>query len=199
MCVRIDKVLPLKGKTVTQILESDLRGLEKLVVLPTDDLFHGMMDYVESTTNAYLAKHLDLNVLAKANANECGICELEELTKAQRVLNSLLADLPEQLFSSVQAVMKEKLKNFWQQFNKDELFKPTGKQTLEQLENFGQPTQVQFLVRMQIQRHAGVCACALDQLKLLKRELMNGTRKDRIVAWWLGEIDKSVLQFLNER
>jgi hypothetical protein len=42
----------------------------------------------------------------------------------------------------------------------------------------------------------GICESGLDQLQLQKRDLMNGVRKENIVAWWLDEIDKSVNDFL---
>ena len=195
--VRLDTVYPLKPSTIQRIQERTVYELEKLVQLPTDILFQNFMRIVEKRTHDYFMDviNIDMNVIRKANNNLCSISELQYLKDAQKKLRSLCEDPPSTLFTDLELLLKEKISELQKQENLSGTFIPTKKKHLRQLQDF----QISQLVMMHVHRYVGICESGLDQLKLQKRELMSGERKDKITAWWLHEIDKEVLGFLETK
>ena len=193
--IRIDKVFPLKGMVQQKVADYDVNDLEKLIQLSTDTLYHEEMANVQNRLNEYLiAINIDMDVIKKANNNECSISELKQLKLAQKELEDLKQNPPLDLINELQNALQAKVSNIIAKQDQIHLFKPFRKKTIEQLSSF----HVRELVNMNVTRHIGVCYSGLDQLKLQKRELMNGVRKENLVSWWLDEIDKNTMTFLTD-
>lgn len=191
--VTIDNVFPLPSDIRTKVLEDSLLELEKLVQLPTDEYFHEVMLLAESAVRTYLQENgVDRTAMQRANDNACSIAELASLKKAQVFLQKAVAEPPADLIASLQSIIEQKSKKFYSNISADDFFQATYMIRMKQLKQF----QIQALVKMNLHRCMGMCDNGLDQLKLQKRELMNGVRKDKIVSWWLDEIDKAVLDFI---
>lgn len=191
----IDNVFPLPPDLKKKVFEDSLLELEKLVQLPTDEYFHEVMLLAESAVRNYLDENgINRKAMQRANDNACSIAELASLKKAQDFLQQALASPPAELISSLQAIIDEKSKKFYSNISADDFFQATYMMRMKQLKQF----QIQALVKMNLHRCLGMCDSGLGQLKLQKRELMNGVRKDKIVSWWLDEIDKAVLDFIVE-
>ena len=194
--IGIKSIFPLRKQTLQAIQLASIEDLEKYVQLPTDVIFQELMASVETITYEYFKSiSVDMNVIYKANINICSISELNKLKVASEKLQELTINPPFNLFVNLQNLLKHKLEEFQMNMetNQIQLFKPTLQKSLYQLQNF----QMNQLVMMHIHRYVGICQSGLDQLKLQKRELMNGHRKEKITEWWLHEIDVSVLNFLD--
>lgn len=190
--VNIDLVYPLKTPTIQKIDSKSPFEMEKLVNNISDPLFHTIMSTVESKTFQYFQNQLniDMDVIRKANQNQCSISELEKLTDAKQKLTNLklLNEPPADLLLSLNDFLQEKIS----EFDVNKLFKPTKEKQMKQLKEF----QIPSLITMHLQRYIGICESGLDQLSLKKRELMSGARKEKISEWWLKEIDIEVITFL---
>lgn len=192
--IKLDDIYPLKPSVVKRITERSPLELEKLVQLPTDPLYQSIMRKVESETHGYFQKvlQIDMDVVRKANMNQCSISELQELTLAMQQLKKIANDPPSELFSTLDKTINNQIEEFLQSGENEKTFIPTKEKNLQQLKSF----RVTGLVMMHVQRYIGICESGLDQLKLQKRELMSGERKDKISEWWLHEIDVEVLAYL---
>ena len=191
--IRIENLFCLPDFIEAKINNYDNKELLRLVQLPTDTLYHEEMEKVETRLNDYFnSNEIDLQVIKRANNNECSISELNSLTKSKTKLQEIKENVPQKLVDELQIPLVFKVLNIIQNQDQLDLFKPMRKRTLDSLKSFN----IRDLITMYVSRYIGVCESALDQLTLQKRDLMNGRRKENLVSWWLDEIDNSVIQFL---
>mmetsp|Transcript_22552 Transcript_22552/g.28798 ORF Transcript_22552/g.28798 Transcript_22552/m.28798 type:complete len:969 (-) Transcript_22552:18-2924(-) len=195
LCLSIDHVWPLPGSVIKFIAEHLPKDYERLVSSPVDPLFSKVMKYnTNYVKNKISELGLDNESLIKANQNQCSILDLSLL---RDTLEKFLKLIPpsQEMLQEVQSVLSADVAEFTKDIERDMLFQPTADQTLQQIESL----DFEQLLSISLNSYKGVLQSALDHIALQKRDLLNGTRKNQLVEWWLQMIRNSVLKRLTEK
>src|SRR3990167_3868495 len=118
------------------------------------------------------------------------------------IAETIMNKIPNELLNEIEAYIKCKLDEFLKAANlpdknkvkiaeSKKLFLPTLEDRKKEFSNLG---EISILVN--IRQLKAICTCGLEELKLNRRELLSGNRKNNLIEWWLHEIDKRVEEFL---
>lgn len=119
----------------------------------------------------------------------------KELEKIVEVLKNLLHAIPTEFLESIQAIIEEKLYEVRMQIKKNRQFRLNLYKTLKQLNKLSHEN----LVRGNINRIIEICESSLLQLKNQRHEIIDGSTKEKLVCWWLNQIESSVQSFLESK
>ena len=121
--------------------------------------------------------------------------DLKELNLLINILKKLLQEIPQEFLESIEAIIEEKVYDVQTKIKTNRLFQPNLFKTLKQLNKL----QHENIVKANINRIIEICESAINHLKNLKMEIIDGTKKEKLVGWWLNEIDSSVQKFLESK
>lgn len=191
--VPLHRVYPLPLAVRKLIEGSAPASLEKLVQSPVDSLYSEMNKFSHRMAYQYMKDQaVDMTVLERSKRGQCSILDLAEIKKAEAVLQGAIPP-PRELTEHVNASLSEMSGKFMEQLDRADLFSLTCEKTIQQLDTFDHSA----FVTMELQRLRGDVQSAVDQLSLQKRDLVNGTRKNQLVEWWLVQIRQSVVSKLS--
>lgn len=123
------------------------------------------------------------------------MCSLQHFTKLRTILEILKKPIPKTVLQEVHAhtanLIQKVIKNA-ETSPRYELFQPSSKERMNQLKQFSS----EHVFLQEIKQYTGVCESALDNIEILKNNILNGTRKKQITSNWLRKIDNVVNNFL---
>ena len=190
--VATSRVFPLLGDMAVSA-QGGLSLMRGLVEDPTRELTMRLNSTIKNRTMAFLvAQHLDTSLLERIQKTEISIIDLPRLKEGQTILLSFLASPPEEFLRSVDEFAQGEVCSFIAGLGPRDLFHPTRDEQLRLL------CAVRWaeLPALRVQRLLSYHKEALTHLQLQKKELMNGTTKDRTTAWWLSLIRAECDKFL---
>lgn len=191
--VPLHRVYPLPSSVRKLIEGTAPASLEKLVQSPVDNLYSEMNKFSHRMAYQYMRDQaVDMTVLERSKRGQCSILDLAEIKKAERVLQGAIPP-PRELTELVNTSLSEMSAKFMEKLDRADLFSLTCEKTIKQLETFDHSA----FVTMELQRLRGDVQSAVDQLSLQKRDLVNGTRKNQLVEWWLVQIRQAVVAKLS--
>src|SRR3990167_10725971 len=190
--VTTDKVFTLPQSIKSYLHNNHFRKYEKLIQSPVDPIFNQLLKTASVITKNKLRElNINLKMISKANKNQCSFLDLSSMKSAYDLICTLNPP-PEDLLVPLRYLFEELKTNFSKHLDVTKLFQPTQEFILKQLESF----EVSSLLIMEIQRYKGILSSALDQINIQKRDLLNGTRKNDLVANWHGLIRQTVIRKL---
>ncbi|EGG17549.1 hypothetical protein DFA_08545 [Cavenderia fasciculata] len=190
--VGIEDILPLNKQTLEAL--RDLRMIEKLIYQPTETFFSQVLEESkQQTINYLLSLGVDINLLL--NTSSFTLFDLERLKITHSTLATLYNTPDHPFYKELEKEMTERIDAHVATVDQRFLFMPRYETTIADLRG----CQHIALARSKVKQFLGDCELVLDQLKIQKRNLMNGTMKEEMTEWWLKRIDSRVSDFLSER
>eukprot|EP01133_Synstelium_polycarpum_P004948 gene4948-5747_t len=191
--VGIEDVLPLNRSTAEAL--RDLSSIEKMIFQPTSKFFSQILEESkQQTINYMMSLGVDINFVTK-NAHTVTIFDLERLKPMQAILSQLDSNTDHVFYVELERQMSERIDAHIAALDSRLLFTPKYESTMTDLRG----THHMSLARNKVKQLLWDCHMMLDQLKIEKRKLMNGTFKEEITEWWLKRVDTRVADFLTER
>lgn len=174
----------------------DTYRMERLIEDPTKNLSRELNERIKKRTLSFLAQQgVDIEIIEKAVKLDVTIADLPTLQRTKANLLALHKTPPEAFLNEIDEYAKGEIKNFISNLGMRDIFIPTREKALQRLQSISWTD----LSRVRIQRNLGTCEQALQHLQLEKRELMNGTTKDKTTEWWLSLIKDECDKFLDKR
>eukprot|EP01132_Coremiostelium_polycephalum_P000791 gene791-983_t len=191
--VGIEDILPL-SRSIIEALK-DIKLIEKMIYQPSERFFSQTLEDSKQQTLSHLDSiGVNVNFVHEASQNAC-ILDLDVLKPMHQTLHSLYNQLDHQFYKDLDKYITEKIDNYLLQLDHRLLFMPRYEHTIQDLRGNHHIS----LSRSKIKQYLGDSEMALDRLKIEKRNLMNGTKKEEITEWWLKRIENRVNEFLGER
>jgi len=176
-------------------LISDINKMQRLVEDPTKSLSKDLSEKIKKRTLSYLAQQgVDIEIIEKAQKLDVTIADLPQIQKTKAILLGL-SKSSEAFLNETEEFARAEIRSFTSQLGLRDIFLPTRDKALQRLESITWSD----LPRVRLQRHMVSCEEALEHLQLEKRELMNGTTKDKTTEWWLSLIKDECDKFLERR
>ncbi|ELR23336.1 uncharacterized protein ACA1_069200 [Acanthamoeba castellanii str. Neff] len=179
-----------------KVLLLDVNKMERLVEDPTKSLSKDLNEKIKKRTLSFLAQQgVDIEIIERAQKLDVTIADLPQIQRTKVSLQSLFKGPDDPFLAEVEEFARAETKSFTSQLGLRDIFLPTRDRALQRLQSISWSE----LPRVRIQRHISSCEEALQHLQLEKRELMNGTTKDKTTEWWLSLIKDECDKFLERR
>lgn len=119
--------------------------------------------------------------------------DLPPLTKIHQTFENWKENPPNEFYEEIDEECSRLLAEF--EKKPGAIFQPTKEKALNDLRNM----QFSQLAKIRLNRFIGNCDTALGYLAIEKAQFINGTRKEKLTAWWLSKIDVATRGFLDEK
>ncbi|EFA81775.1 hypothetical protein PPL_05770 [Heterostelium album PN500] len=192
LTIGIEDILPLNRSTIEAL--KDIKMIEKLVHQPTEKFFSQVLEESKQHTINHLVS-LGIDMDAHLGAEKVSLFDLEKLKSMHSILHQLYTNQDHQFYKELEVLMNEKIEHHLNQFDHRLFFMPKYESHISDLKG----SHHIALARSKIKQFLGDCELMLDQLKIEKRDLMNGTLKDEMTEWWLKRVEVRTSEFLSER
>ncbi|KYQ88505.1 hypothetical protein DLAC_11223 [Tieghemostelium lacteum] len=150
----------------------------------------------------YLRDYLEKNsispvLLDKLENQTVTLRDLRELRSMGLILSQLSNNLPHDLVLSIQKMVSAEVGRFLSQMDPLSIYPPTKKDFLETLDKYPMTRP------SHLKTHASYlkvhCETTISKLISQKLEILDGSRKIKVVNWWLNLIKDQVDEYLIER
>ena len=150
-----------------------------------------------SSISSSFIRHLFTAIQKQSSSNKIQFWfeDLENLKEILRILKEVSEKIPQNFLDSIQSIVDEKIKDVQMKIRSKRIFQLNLYKVLKLLIKL----EYEKIVKANVHRIIEVCDQAFNQLNTLKSEILSGLKKERLVGWWLNEIDNSVKLFLEAR
>lgn len=185
--IPFEKLLQLHPQLEELIQQGNVRSMYKIIYDPLDDLF-------DEITEQSRKKLLNYLMVSDNTINQIVSPTIESLpliNQFARKLEKTRDYPPEGLYQSLDREAKKQIVRFAEN-PPPGMFIPHQKKSITSLLSI----QLSQLAKNRVNVYLGNCNSGLDQLKIEKKLLMNGERKNELTKWWLTFIDRECEAFL---
>eukprot|EP01087_Luapelamoeba_hula_P018207 TRINITY_DN5849_c0_g2_i1.p1 TRINITY_DN5849_c0_g2~~TRINITY_DN5849_c0_g2_i1.p1 ORF type:complete len:690 (-),score=86.22 TRINITY_DN5849_c0_g2_i1:133-2202(-) len=187
------KLLPLTPDITSCV---DLSQLRPLVRDPVVHLLHEVSKKIKYKALDYLrSQHFDLTLADNARLQKISLRDMSALKSNYTQLVEFQAKPPESFLHSINEFAQQQVLSFVSSLGPYDLFYPTCDEVLLALENTPWHEHLGQSLRRYMADHKRAIAILEQQIK----DLLDGTTKTRITAWWLSLIKTECEKFLGFR
>ncbi|KYQ90945.1 hypothetical protein DLAC_07822 [Tieghemostelium lacteum] len=191
--VGIEDIIPLNRYIIDSLREPKL--IEKMIQQPTEKFFSSILEESkQQTVNYLISKGVDLDFLHE-KSDTLSILDLANIKNMRNVLYSIYSDPEHPFYKDLEKHINERIDLYLSNLDTRLLFMPKYDNTIQDLKCGHYLT----ISKSKVKQYLGEFDLALDQLRIEKRSLMNGTKKEEVTEWWLKRIETRCNDFLKER
>ncbi|EFA76410.1 hypothetical protein PPL_10175 [Heterostelium album PN500] len=169
------------------MVECPTLKLQKIIQVKEEELLRNYLS-TRSVSPSLLDKLENYTITLK---------DLRELRSLYVILSQLSSNLPIELVGSVSRMVAAEVGRFLSTVDIGTLYTPTRRTLLDGLERYHEIRGSQLKSRAGTLR--SLCENAVGRLISAKLEILDGTRKLRVVNWWLTLIKEQVEDYLKAR
>ncbi|KAF2074505.1 hypothetical protein CYY_004173 [Polysphondylium violaceum] len=175
------------SRRMATLIECPSLKLQKIISVKEEEL---LRSYLEKCSISPL-------LLDKLENQIVSFKDLRDLRTMGFCLSQLSINLPQDLLSSITRMVSAEVGRFLSSLDSNSLYPPTKKDLLENLDKYPVSRTGQLKNRASYLKVK--CEATISKLISQKLEILDGTRKMKVVNWWLSLIKDQVDEYLCEK
>lgn len=198
--VHRNSIYPITARLLQHINDSYFRSMSELSLYVDHPANHLFIE-LDSMVQKFVIEHTlhqfpeCMTLLKRAQQRECSLMDLKDLKELINVFDALVVEPPLDLMAKIDSSISTVVKTFLHSLGRYDLFRPARSKILQRIEGFTGPQ----LVSSQCKQMRKDCAVSLQLIEIQHTELMDGTRKNQLSAWWLTLIRETVHKKLKSK